>query len=72
MRKRLWDLAKLVDEGEKYGLPVLAVTAVEGDDARRKYLGLASRICVEMGAHMIRPIILKIFLRLSKHAGMCL
>jgi putative autoinducer-2 (AI-2) aldolase len=49
------NLSKLVDEGEKYGIPVLAVTAVGKDMARdSRYLGLASRICVEIGAHMIK------------------
>ncbi len=49
------NLAKLVDEGEKYGIPVLAVTAV-GKEMERdaRYLGLASRICVEIGAHMVK------------------
>lgn len=49
------NLAKLVDEGEKYGIPVLAVTAVGkemGRDAR--YLGLASRVCVEIGTHIVK------------------
>ncbi|MCZ7380642.1 MAG: hypothetical protein O8C64_03580 [Candidatus Methanoperedens sp.] len=49
------NLSKLVDEGEKYGIPVLAVTAVGKEMARdARYLGLASRICVEIGAHMIK------------------
>ncbi len=49
------NLSKLVDEGEKYGIPVLAVTAIGKEMARdARYLGLASRICVEMGAHMIK------------------
>ncbi len=49
------NLAKLVNEGEKYGIPVLAVTAV-GKEMERdaRYLGLASRICVEIGAHIIK------------------
>jgi len=49
------NLAKLVDEGERYGIPVVAVTAVGksmGRDAR--YLSLASRICAEMGAHIVK------------------
>jgi 3-hydroxy-5-phosphonooxypentane-2,4-dione thiolase len=49
------NLAKLVDEGERYGMPVVAVTAVGkemGRDAR--YLSLASRICAEMGAHIVK------------------
>lgn len=49
------NLSKLVDEGEKYGIPVLAVTAVGKEMVRdARYLGLASRICVEIGAHMIK------------------
>ena len=49
------NLAKLVDEGEKYGIPVLAVTAVGKDMVRdARYLGLASRICVEIGAHIVK------------------
>ncbi len=49
------NLAKLIDEGEKYGIPVLAVTAVGKEMTRdARYLGLASRICVEIGAHMIK------------------
>ncbi len=49
------NLARLVDEGERYGIPVVAVTAVGkemGRDAR--YLSLASRICAEMGAHLVK------------------
>ena len=49
------NLGKLVSEGEKYGIPVLAVTAVGKEMARdARYLGLASRICVEIGAHMVK------------------
>ncbi len=49
------NLGRLVDEGERYGMPVVAVTAVGksmGRDAR--YLSLASRICAEMGAHIVK------------------
>jgi putative autoinducer-2 (AI-2) aldolase len=49
------NLGRLVDEGERYGIPVVAVTAVGksmGRDAR--YLSLASRICAEMGAHVVK------------------
>ena len=49
------NLGRLVDEGERYGIPVVAVTAVGksmGRDAR--YLSLASRICAEMGAHIVK------------------
>lgn len=48
-------LSKLVDEGEKYGIPVLAVTAVGKEMARdAKYLGLACRIAAELGAHVVK------------------
>jgi putative autoinducer-2 (AI-2) aldolase len=51
----LLNLAKLVDEGEKYGIPVLAVTAVGKEMTRdARYLGLACRIAAELGAHMVK------------------
>ena len=54
-KETIANLSKLVDYGEDYGIPVLAVTAVGKDMVRdARYLGLASRICVEMGAHMIK------------------
>ncbi len=49
------NLGKLVSEAEKYGIPVLAVTAVGkelGKDAR--YLSLACRIAAEQGAHIVK------------------
>lgn len=54
-RTTLLNLAKLVDQGEKYGIPVLAVTAVGKEMTRdARYLGLACRICAELGAHMVK------------------
>jgi 3-hydroxy-5-phosphonooxypentane-2,4-dione thiolase len=54
-KETLVSLAKLVDEGEKYGIPVLAVTAVGKDMARDvRYLGLACRIAAELGAHLVK------------------
>src|SRR3990170_7024471 len=54
-KETIKNLSKIVDEGEKYGIPVLAVTAVGKEMVRdARYLGLASRICVEIGAHMIK------------------
>jgi putative autoinducer-2 (AI-2) aldolase len=51
----LANLAKLVDEGEKYGIPVLAVTAVGKEMSRdARYLGLACRIAAELGAHVVK------------------
>jgi putative autoinducer-2 (AI-2) aldolase len=49
------NLGRLVNEAERYGIPVLAVTAIGkemGRDAR--YLGLACRIAAEMGAHFVK------------------
>lgn len=49
------NLAKLVDEGEKYGIPVLAVTAVGKEMVRdARYLGLACRVAAEQGAHIVK------------------
>lgn len=49
------NLAKLVDEGNKYGIPVLAVTAVGKEMVRdARYLGLACRIAAETGAHIVK------------------
>lgn len=51
----LKNLAKLVDECEEYGIPVLAVTAVGKEMARdAKYLGLSCRIAAELGAHIVK------------------
>ena len=54
-KETIENLSNIVDDGEKYGIPVLAVTAI-GKEMERdaRYLGLASRICVEIGAHMIK------------------
>lgn len=54
-KQTLLNLAKLVDEAEQYGIPVLAVTAVGKDMARdARYLGLACRIAAELGAHFVK------------------
>jgi putative autoinducer-2 (AI-2) aldolase len=51
----LSSLAKLVNEGEKYGIPVLAVTAVGKEMARdARYLSLACRVAAELGAHAVK------------------
>lgn len=54
-KETLLNLARLIDEGHRYGVPVLAVTAVGknmGRDAR--YLALACRIAAELGAHIVK------------------
>lgn len=49
------NLSRLVDEGEKYGIPVLAVTAVGREMVRdSKYLALCCRIAAEHGAHFVK------------------
>lgn len=51
----LANLASLVDNGEKYGIPILAVTAVGKEMVRdARYLGLACRIAGELGAHVVK------------------
>jgi putative autoinducer-2 (AI-2) aldolase len=54
-RATLLNLATLVDLGERYGIPVLAVTAVGKEMTRdARYLGLACRIAAEIGAHFVK------------------
>ena len=54
-RTSLTNLAQLVDHGERYGVPVLAVTAVGKEMTRdARYIGLATRIAAEIGAHMVK------------------
>jgi len=54
-KQTLTNLARLCDEGQKYGIPVLAVTAVGKEMAREaRYLGLACRIAAELGAQIVK------------------
>ena len=54
-RETLLNLAKVVDAGQRYGIPVLAVTAVGKEMTRdARYLGLACRVSAEIGAHMVK------------------
>jgi 3-hydroxy-5-phosphonooxypentane-2,4-dione thiolase len=54
-KQTLANLADLVNEGERYGMPVLAVTAVGREMARdARYLGLACRIAAELGASVVK------------------
>ena len=50
------NLAKLVDEGIRYGIPVLGVTAVGKELEKRdaRYLSLACRMAAEFGAHFVK------------------
>jgi 3-hydroxy-5-phosphonooxypentane-2,4-dione thiolase len=49
------NLTRLVDLGNRYGIPVLGVTAVGKELTRdARYLRLACRICAELGAHIVK------------------
>ena len=49
------NLTKLVDAGYRVGIPVLGVTAVGKELVRdERYLGLATRICAELGAQIVK------------------
>lgn len=52
----LMNLANLVNEGEEYGMPVLAVTAVGKELEKRdvRFLSLSCRIAAELGAHFVK------------------
>jgi putative autoinducer-2 (AI-2) aldolase len=52
----LLNLAKLVNEGERYGIPVMAVTAVGKELGKRdaRFLALSSRIAAELGARVVK------------------
>jgi 3-hydroxy-5-phosphonooxypentane-2,4-dione thiolase len=49
-------LAELIDQGEEYGLPVMAITAVGKELEKRdaRYLALACRVSAELGAHLVK------------------
>ena len=49
------NMTRLVDMGNRYGMPILAVTAVGKDMARdARYFRLACRMCAELGAHYVK------------------
>lgn len=52
----LLNLARLVDEGERYGIPVMAVTAVGRELEKREfpYLAMSCRIAAELGARVVK------------------
>jgi putative autoinducer-2 (AI-2) aldolase len=55
-KQSLVNLAKLVDEGEEYGMPVMAITAVGKELEKRdaKYLALSCRLAAEIGAKVVK------------------
>jgi putative autoinducer-2 (AI-2) aldolase len=49
------NMTRLVDIGNRYGMPVLGVTAVGKNMTRdARYFRLACRICAELGAHFVK------------------
>ena len=49
------NMTRLVDVGNRFGIPIVAVTAVGKDMVRdAAYLRLACRICAELGAHIVK------------------
>ena len=53
--KSIHNMTRLVDMGNRYGIPVLGVTAVGKEMTRdAKYLRLATRICAELGASYVK------------------
>lgn len=53
--RSIHNMTRLVDLGMRYSLPVMAVTAVGKEMVRdAKYFRLATRICAELGAHIVK------------------
>ncbi len=53
--KSIHNMTRLVDMGNRYGIPVLGVTAVGKEMTRdAKYMRLATRICAELGASYVK------------------
>ena len=55
-KESLLNLSRLVNEGQRYGIPVMAVTAVGKELEKRdaRYLALACRIAAELGASVVK------------------
>ncbi len=55
-KQSLVNLSRLVDDGEDFGIPVMAITAVgkELDKRDAKYLSLACRVAAELGARIVK------------------
>ena len=54
-KESIINMTDLVDMGLRYGIPTLAVTAVGKEMVRdARYFRLATRICAELGAHIIK------------------
>lgn len=61
-RNTLLGMTEYIDAAERYGIPVVAVTAVGKDMAKEaRYLCLASRMAAELGAHIVKTYFCKDF-----------
>ena len=64
-QQTILNLTEMINQADKYGIPVLAVTAVGKNMARDlRYLSLASRICQDAGARIIKTYYCEEFSRL--------
>ncbi|MBN1195226.1 MAG: 3-hydroxy-5-phosphonooxypentane-2,4-dione thiolase [Methanomicrobiaceae archaeon] len=64
-QQTILNLTDMINQAEKYGIPVLAVTAVGKNMARDlRYLSLASRMCQDAGARIIKTYYCEEFSRL--------
>ena len=53
--KSIKNVIDLIDSGQRYGIPTLAVTGVGKDMVRdARYFGLATRIAAEIGSHYVK------------------
>ena len=53
--KSIDNLIKLIDTGNRYGIPTMAVTGVGAEMARdQRYFSLATRIAAELGSHYVK------------------
>jgi 3-hydroxy-5-phosphonooxypentane-2,4-dione thiolase len=61
-RDTLLGLTQYIDDAERYGIPVVAVTAVGKEMVRdARYMSLASRMAAELGAHIVKTYYVKDF-----------
>jgi putative autoinducer-2 (AI-2) aldolase len=61
-RDTILGMTQYIDEAERYGIPVVAVTAVGKEMVRdARYMSLASRMAAELGAHIVKTYYVKDF-----------
>ena len=61
-RDTILGMTQYIDDAERYGIPVIAVTAVGKEMVRdARYMSLASRMAAELGAHIVKTYFVKDF-----------